>query len=92
MRDYKKEYREFGSKPEVMAKKYQRTKARRKAIKKGLVSRNDGSDLDHVNGIYSDKVVKTTQRKNRGKKEEGGRKKGVGHNYPKNRKRRKYIK
>lgn len=91
MRDYKKEYKEYGSRPEVMAKKYERTKARRKALKNGLVSKNDGSDLHHVNGIYNNKVVKTTPKQNRGKKGEGGRKKGVEHNYPKNRKGRKYV-
>jgi hypothetical protein len=56
--------------------------------KKGLVTKGDGKEVHHVGGIDSNKLTVSDKSKNRGKKNEGGRKKGVGHNYPK---KRKYV-
>ena len=63
----------------IKAKKYRATLNRinRKSGKKG-----DGKDVSH----QPDGSTKTEKAsKNRGRKGEGGRKKGVGHNYPKKR-------
>lgn len=48
-RDYKKEYREYHAKPEQKKRRAGRNAARRYAIKKGLVSKGDGREVDHKN-------------------------------------------
>ena len=50
---------------------------------KGTYGNGDGKDASHCGDKITGFVTAST---NRGKKGEGGRKKGVKHNYPKNRK------
>lgn len=46
-RDYQKEYKKYGSDPEVVRKRVQDNKARRMFIKAGKVKVGDGKDVDH---------------------------------------------
>lgn len=48
-RDYKKE-RKYDSKPEVMAKRAARNRARRLMVKLGKAHPGDGLQVDHKNG------------------------------------------
>lgn len=50
-----------------------RNKARRSALKAGRVTKNDGLDLHHPNGLKSLKTVVMKKSKNRGMKGEGNR-------------------
>tara|TARA_R110000737_G_scaffold73681_1_gene102551 strand:+ start:2606 stop:2911 length:306 start_codon:yes stop_codon:yes gene_type:complete len=50
-RDYKRENKVTKSKPENIAKRVARNKARREAIRKGRVSVGDGKELDHIKPI-----------------------------------------
>jgi hypothetical protein len=52
-RDYKKEYAEYHSKPEKVAERSQRNKARRKLAKEGVVKKGDGKHVDHKKPIRS---------------------------------------
>jgi hypothetical protein len=47
MRDYKKEYSRYHSKPEQKKRRAQRNAARAKMIFKGLAKKGDGKDVDH---------------------------------------------
>jgi hypothetical protein len=47
-RDYKKEYREYQSRPEQIRNRSSRNKARRKMAKRGL--KMAGKDIDHKDG------------------------------------------
>lgn len=49
-RDYKKEYRDYHGKPEQVADRSSRNKARRKLKKEGRVHDGDGKDVDHKDG------------------------------------------
>jgi sialic acid synthase SpsE len=63
-RDYKKEYKKFQSSEEQKKKRAERNKVRRKALKKGTVSKGDNIDMSHTkNGI-----VKKHKSANRGSK------------------------
>ena len=53
-RDYKKENRNYKSKPEQIKKRVARNKARAKMIKAGKAKKGDGKDVDHKNGKTSD--------------------------------------
>jgi hypothetical protein len=46
-RDYKREVKEYTSRPEVVKKRVEQNKARRMAERDGLVSKGDGKDVDH---------------------------------------------
>ena len=46
-RDYKKEYKEYHSKPEQKKRRAGRNAARRKMEKAGKVRKGDGKDVDH---------------------------------------------
>lgn len=46
-RDYKKETA-YEAKPEQVARRVARNKARRTAMKKGLVKKGDGKEVDHL--------------------------------------------
>lgn len=46
-RDYAKEYRDFHGKPEQVAARSNRNKARRYMEKRGAVHKGDGRDVDH---------------------------------------------
>jgi len=49
-RNYKKENANYKSRPEQVKKRTSRNKARRMAMKAGLVRKGDGKDVDHKNG------------------------------------------
>lgn len=46
-RDYKREVKEYTSRPEVVKKRVEQNKARRMAEKEGLVKKGDGKEVDH---------------------------------------------
>lgn len=48
-RDYKREYREFHSRPEEIKRRAARNKARRLTEREGRVRKGDGKDVDHRN-------------------------------------------
>lgn len=48
-RDYKKEYREYHSKPKQKKRRAARNAARALMIKAGRVKKGDGKDVDHKN-------------------------------------------
>lgn len=50
-RDYKQEYQNYQGKPEQIKNRAMRNSARAEAAKKGLVSKGDGKDVDHVRPI-----------------------------------------
>jgi hypothetical protein len=49
-RNYKKEYANYQGKPEQIANRSSRNKARRAMEKDGKVHKGDGKDVDHKNG------------------------------------------
>lgn len=53
-RDYKKEYERYQGKPEQIARRSSRNKARRKLMKAGRVRLGDGVDVAHSNGNPKD--------------------------------------
>jgi len=53
-RNYKKEYANYQGKPEAIAKRTSRDKARRLMQKNGLVKKGSGKDVHHVNANPSD--------------------------------------
>jgi hypothetical protein len=61
--EYDKEYNK-----NTVDDRMERNRARREAMKKGLVRKGDGMDVDHVNGIKSRKTKVMTASKNRAKK------------------------
>lgn len=71
-RDYKKEYRDYHSKPEQKRRRASRNSARRKLEKEGRVKKGDGKDVDHQNGNPLDNSSKNlkvmSKSKNRSKK------------------------
>jgi 5-methylcytosine-specific restriction endonuclease McrA len=46
-RDYKKEYKDFHSKPEQKKNRATRNSARKRAESEGKVSKGDGKEVDH---------------------------------------------
>lgn len=54
-RDYKREYALFHGKPEQIKRRAQRNKTRRELVKKGLVHKGDGMDVDHRNNNVYDR-------------------------------------
>lgn len=60
-RNYKKEYREYHSKPEQIGHRSNRNKARRMMIKEGRVRKGDGKEVDHKNGNPKDNSRKNLQ-------------------------------
>lgn len=48
MRDYEKEYRDFGGTEEQKKRRAQRNKARRKALRNGSVKKGDSKEVHHV--------------------------------------------
>lgn len=53
-RDYRAEYLAYQGKPEQIAKRSSRNKARRAMEKDGKVSKGDGKDVAHKNGNPKD--------------------------------------
>lgn len=72
MRNYKKEYRNYHSKPKQVANRSSRNKARRKMAKKVGKSRLNGKDVDHKDGNPRNNSTKnlrlSSKSKNRSKK------------------------
>lgn len=58
-RDYKKEYKDYHSKPEQKKRRAGRNTARAKMVKAGKVSKGDGKDVDH-----KDRNPKNNSKKN----------------------------
>jgi len=94
-RDYKKEYAKFQSSPAEIKRRGIRNKDRKAAVKAGKASKpkkgNQGNpkkvdELDHSKGKAKGVKRVISAIKNRGKKGEGGRKKGVKKNQPKRKK------
>lgn len=54
MRNYKKEYKNYHSKPEQVKNRASRNKARRLMEAKGRVKKGDGKDVDHKNSNPTD--------------------------------------
>jgi len=52
-RDYKKEYREYHSKPEQIRNRAKRNAARREMEEKGRVRKGDGKDVDHKRALIN---------------------------------------
>ena len=52
-RDYKQEYKDFHGKPEQIAKRGERVKARRIMEKEGAAHKGDGKDVDHIKPLKS---------------------------------------
>jgi hypothetical protein len=52
-RNYKQEYKDFHGKPDQIAKRGERVKARRIMEKSGAVSKGDGKDVDHIKPLKS---------------------------------------
>ena len=52
-RNYKKEYRNYHGKPKQRKERAERTKARETMIKKGVVKKGDGVDIDHKKPLRS---------------------------------------
>lgn len=50
-RNYKKEYANYQGKPDQIAKRSERNKARRQLMKEGVVHKGDGKDVDHKKPI-----------------------------------------
>ena len=77
-RNYKKEYKNYHSKPEQRKARSSRVMARRKMAKAGLVKKGDGKDVHHVNGNALDKngatkVVKASQNRSYPRKRNAGK-------------------
>lgn len=68
-RDYKSEYKNYQGKPEQIARRASRNKARRALEKAGVVRKGDGKDVAHKNGNPKDNrtsnLKATTKRSNR---------------------------
>lgn len=47
-RNYKKEYRDYHSRPEQKKRRADRNRARRMAMKRGAVHKGDGKEVDHL--------------------------------------------
>ena len=52
-RNYAQEYKAFHGKPEQVARRAERVKARRMMEKEGLASKGDGKDVDHIKPLKS---------------------------------------
>lgn len=50
-RNYRMEYEQYQSSPEQKHNRALRNAARREAMKKGLVRKGDGKDVDHVHAL-----------------------------------------
>ncbi len=76
VRDYGKEYRDYGGTPEQIKRRAQRNKARSEAVADGKVSKGDGKEVDHINaprtgsldGVPTRVISKTANRKRQPKR------------------------
>ena len=75
-RDYRKEYDNYHSRPEQIANRAKRNKARAIARAAGKVRKRDGKEVDHIkplskggsNGPKNTRVVKRSTNRRKGKK------------------------
>lgn len=71
-RDYRREYAIYHGKPKQIRRRAQRNKTRRMMVRKGLVRKGDGMDVDHKNNNVYDQSMSNiqvmTKSKNRSKK------------------------
>lgn len=71
-RDYKKEYREYHGKPQQIAERASRNKARALTEKEGRVRKGDGKEVDHAdsnpmnNARSNRKVMSRTANRRKG--------------------------
>lgn len=81
VRDYKDEYKQYGSKPEVKKRRARNNKARRKMIREGKASVGDGKDVSHQdnntrnNSSSNLKVVSQKTNRSYARNKNAGRKK-----------------
>ncbi len=75
-RNYKKEYQDYQGTPEQIARRSERNKARRRAVKAGLAHKGDGKEVDHLGSNRKGKlgkmvavVSKTANRKRQPKRD-----------------------
>lgn len=76
VRDYKKEYEDFGGTEEQKKRRAERNAARRKAIREGRAKKGDGKEVDHINAprtgslesVPTRVVDRTTNRKRQPKR------------------------
>jgi len=73
MRDYKKEYKKFQSSDKSKKDRAARNRSRRRLEKAGKVSKGDGMDVHHPNGLRKKFVKVIKKSTNRGMENEGGR-------------------
>jgi len=76
-RDYKDEYQKFQSSTKQKQNRAKRNKIRRKFLKLGKVTKGDNKDIHHTSGISNDSVEVISSSENKGKPNEGGRRKGA---------------
>lgn len=60
-RNYRKEYLNYGGKPEQKKRRAKRNAARNKLIKAGKVHKGDGKDVNHRSGNPNDNSAKNLQ-------------------------------
>jgi len=78
-RNYKKEYRNYHGKPKQRKQRAARTKAREMMIKKGMVKKGDGIDIDHKKPLRSggsNGINNLRKRKKSDNRADNGHKKG----------------
>jgi len=78
-RDYKMEYRNYHGKPKQRKERAARTKARELMIKKGIVKKGDGVDIDHKKPLRSggsNGINNLRKRKKSNNRSDNGHKKG----------------
>lgn len=81
-RNYKIEYSKFGASTQQKRDRAKRNRDRARAVKAGRVHKGDGKEIDHIGGIKDNHTRVTSAHFNRGRRGQGGRRKGVGHKYP----------
>jgi hypothetical protein len=65
MRDYKKEYAKYHSKPEQKKNRASRNAARRAMVRQGAASKGDGMDVDHKNSNPRDNRLSNLRMRSR---------------------------
>ena len=78
-RDYGKEYANYQGKPEQIAKRSSRNKARATMMKGGAVKKGDGKDVDHKDRNPKNNSKKNTRVVSKSKNRSYSRKKEKGH-------------
>lgn len=66
-RNYKSEYDNYHSSPEQIARRAGRVQSRRDAVRLGIIDKDDGRDIHHVNGDPTDRSPKNLKPMNKSK-------------------------